>query len=72
MNIWEDVPQDNGFYLRRTPIFGGWLVQAISDVISRNADGERRWENDEWRTSITFVPDPQHQWDLSVKYPIKP
>lgn len=70
---WEDVPQDNRFYLRRTPIFGGWLVQMISDVntpfkISVN-DGEiYDRQGDEHRTSITFVPDPNHEWDLNTDY----
>lgn len=58
---WEDINHDNGFYLRRTKVFGGWLISAISDV-----GAAQMGRNDcEWRTSITFVPDPNHEWKLN-------
>ena len=61
--IWEEIPHDNGFYLRRTPIFGGWLVSMISDVITAN-ENYASPQGNEWRSSITFVPDPDHAWEL--------
>lgn len=62
---WEDISHDNGFILRRARVFNGWLVSAISDVqtnVSLSEGYIQRSEGYEWRTSITFVPDPNHEW----------
>lgn len=64
--IWEDIPHNNGFYLRRTPIFGGWLVNSIYDVLS--SQGEYSSTGSEFTGSMTFVPDPEHKWDLKTDY----
>lgn len=64
---WEDIQHDNVFVLRRTKIFGGWLVSAISDVMTPQNTMEGFINNSfgyQWRTSITFVPDPNHEWKL--------
>jgi len=63
---WEEIEHNNGFYLRRSKIHGGWLVTAISDVMTVLPDGNgiRNDQAYEWRTSITFVPDPNHEWKL--------
>jgi hypothetical protein len=67
---WEDIGHDNGFYLRRARIFGGWLVNAIADVNTLRHDGYSLSTSQgyEWRNSITFVPDPNHEWDLDKTY----
>lgn len=53
--------------MNRTKVFGGWLVSAISDVNTVLPDGIgiRNDQGYEWRTSITFVPDPNHEWTLN-------
>lgn len=68
---WEEIKHDRGFYLTRTPIFGGWLVQMISDVmtpVNKGFDRDVIESGVEWRSSITFVPDCDHQWDLEKTY----
>jgi hypothetical protein len=64
---WEEINHNNGFFLKRTRVFGGWLVAAVSDVISHVNTGYTKpdyLQGYEWRTSITFVPDPNHEWKL--------
>jgi hypothetical protein len=64
---WEEIEHNNGFYLRRAKVFGGWLVSAVSDVRSPVYNGYSTpdFSSDlEYRTSITFVPDPNHEWKL--------
>lgn len=64
---WEEIKHDRGFYMNRAKIFGGWLVSAISDVSSvlPNGDGIMTQQGYEYRTSITFVPDPNNEWKLN-------
>jgi hypothetical protein len=64
---WENIPHDNGFHLRRAKTFGGWLIAAISDVntvISESSGFYNNEQGHEFRTAITFVPDPNHEWEL--------
>jgi hypothetical protein len=65
---WEGIKHDHGFTMQRTPIPGGWLVAVVSDVMTPINTGynmpEPR-EGYEWRTSITFVPDPNHEWKVN-------
>ena len=65
---WEDIPNDNtSTYLRRTRIPGGWLVQATEDVIhDHSAYGRGMVGGWDWRVSLCFVPDPNHEWNLEV------
>ncbi len=69
---WEKVEHNHGNALHRAPVFGGWLVMSTDSVLTvlpteysgriRNDDGH------EWRTSICFIPDPNHEWDLTKDY----
>jgi hypothetical protein len=64
---WEDIKHGMGFSMRRTKIFGGWLVTTIDEVRSPFDTGYTQpeyKEGYEWRTSITFVPDLNHEWKL--------
>ena len=60
---WEDIPQDRSFDLCRAKVPGGWLVAATEDVIHNQYEYGRGmvggWD---WRVSLTFVPDPNHEW----------
>jgi hypothetical protein len=72
---WEEIKHNRGFYLNRAKVFGGWLVSAIDDVFTTRSTNTTVWVSSEesthsgsfgseWRTSITFVPDPAHEWKL--------
>lgn len=61
--IWQDIKHDNGYWLRRTPVFGGWLVAALSDLPDINGQSGTYWN-----TSITFVSDMHHKWNLAEDY----
>ena len=54
---WDTVIEGS---LYRLKIFGGWLVSEISDVDTVDANNQV--------TSICFVPDPKHEWDLNEEY----
>ena len=41
---WETIHDSIGMRIKRSKIFGGWLVLLHND-------------------SITYVPDPKHEWD---------
>lgn len=61
---WEDISNTpTSTYLRRAKVPGGWLVTATEDVIHDQGEYGRGmvggWD---WRTSICFVPDPNHEW----------
>ncbi len=58
---WEQIQHDDlSGVLKRTGIKGGWLVSLTSNEPESIA-----------HASITFVPDPDHKWDLSIDYTIK-
>jgi len=62
---WEEVPHNHGGYMTRVSIPGGWLVRYTEDVRSPVFTGYEAPEyiqGYEWRTSITFVPDVNHEW----------
>lgn len=71
---WEQIGTAEAGYLYRAAIFGGWLVKEVQDVStvlpdwSGNMPAIRNEHGYEWRSSITFVPDPNHEWDLTVDY----
>ena len=61
--IWEDVDEN----IFRAKVFGGWLVTYVDNVhISFNKDMGLQ-EGYEWRTSLVFIPDIKHEWDLYPK-----
>lgn len=59
---WEDIKDSESGYLRRAKIPGGWLVKMVDDVFHDNAECADRMFNMDWRSSICFVPDPEHLW----------
>lgn len=63
MITWEDIKHDNGFYFRRAKVFGGWIVNASADNQIWN-DIHQQYQEQIASVSITFVPDPNHEWNL--------
>lgn len=64
---WEEINHDNGFYLRRARVVNGWLVSAIYDVLSPTHYSNGYITSTtgyQWQGSLTFVPDPNHEWNL--------
>lgn len=62
---WEKVEQDQAGYLYRTKVPGGWLVKDVQDVLTTDEQAGLRMHQDyEWRSSLCFVPDPNHSWEI--------
>jgi hypothetical protein len=58
---WEQIDSSLSGYIWRVKVVGGWLVMSVDDVL-KETDKSRFHEGIEWRSSITFVPDPLGQW----------
>ena len=56
---WEQIDA----YHQRAMVFGGWLVKAFEDVIHNREDHGMvgGWD---YRITMAFVPDPDHEWVL--------
>ena len=54
---WQQIESNNGHYMYRAKVIGGWLVLVCNDVLT--SDFRSGYE---WRESVTFVPDPNHEW----------
>ena len=72
---WEQVGNpEQADCLYRAPIFGGWLVRDVQVVMTSipdyygNGGAFRKEQGHEQRSSMTFVPDPNHEWDLTKQY----
>lgn len=69
---WEKVEHGHGNQIARAAIYGGWLVLSQDNVNSvlpsKYGNGIKNDQGWEWRTSICFVPDPEHKWDLKANY----
>ena len=57
----EPVPSDR-FDVYRAKVPGGWLVATSNDAVVTIHDIVQ--EGYQWRTSITFMPDPKHEWEV--------
>jgi hypothetical protein len=53
---WEEID----LYTDRAKILGGWIVRYIITSNFWNSGGE----NCVQAPSITFVPDPEHKWEI--------
>lgn len=61
---WEDIsPIDYAQTIRRQKVPWGWLVVVVDEVMHTSTERGREWGQD-WRTSITFVFDPFHWWEV--------
>lgn len=71
---WEEIPQDQAGFLCRTKIPGGWLVKEVQEVhidLRRDHIDILNSKGYEWTSSICFVPDPQHQWNIDGSITVK-
>lgn len=69
--VWQQLLTADGQLLYRMAVRGGWLVKTVDDVMSQiQADHIPFHERSgyEWRSSVTFMPDTDHEWDPSVDY----
>jgi hypothetical protein len=57
---WEEIKHDCSFHLYRAKIFGGWLVVTPINGLKSLIGGKP-----DMQSSVTFVPDPNHQWELN-------
>jgi hypothetical protein len=55
---WEEIDE----YHWRAKVRGGWVLKCVEDVM-QNVDGMLKagWD---WRSSICFIPDPKHEWEI--------
>ena len=56
---WEAVFETDGEYTKRLYVHGGWLVKTV-DWFDSNEDSDSSVS-----TSICFVPDPTHSWEIN-------
>jgi hypothetical protein len=62
--MFEQVPSDM-FTVYRAAVPGGWLVGSSDEVIHDTQSGfNSGWD---WRTSLTFITDPKHTWEIGEK-----
>ena len=47
----------------RANVFGGWIVRYSEEVI-HDIETQGLVDGWDWRTSLVFVPDPEHKWLL--------
>jgi len=52
----------------RAKVFGGWIVKTHASVYHTNIDGcGTSGDGWDWRVSTCFVPDVNHEWQLTSK-----
>lgn len=64
--VWEKIESDTSgtMYRSRTPT--GWLVYEINNVLHTAHDVPLQ-SGYEWRSAMTFVPDPEGVWLKEIK-----
>ena len=62
-NSLQHIPMSGfaGGYLHRINVPGGWLVIFSNDKLTLDEQGNTK-PGLEYRSSITFYPDPNHEW----------
>jgi len=56
--VWEEI---DGYH-RRAKVPGGWLVKNFEDVYHLHNESSQGGQGWDWRVSMCFLPDPNHQW----------
>ena len=49
---------------QRAKVPGGWLVKAFEVVCHFDTHISPITDNYDWRVTMTFVPDPKHEWEI--------
>ena len=57
---WERVGADT----ERAKVFGGWLVLRRLDVLVSLHEDMQPQHGYEWRETMCFVPDVNHEWGI--------
>lgn len=63
----KPLPNKQGYTLERAKVFGGWLVREMHDVLHINPNYHSLQPGYEWRSTLTFIPDPSHTWEAYEK-----
>ena len=63
---WEKIEDEHAGQMYRTATPTGWLVYRVDDVL-HDVYGRGLESNFEWRSALTFVPDPEHIWLVPAK-----
>lgn len=59
---WEELDQLDGYgELHRAKVPGGWIVRQLVDYKVKNQEEDIN----DFSISITFYPDPKHEWNGS-------
>lgn len=58
---WEKIESDLTGCMYRTKTPTGWLIYEQHDVLHTRGDDALQ-SGYEWRSAMTFVPDPEHLW----------
>jgi len=63
---WEYIETEDGSGLNRMRVPGGWLVKVCEYVYQASLvmAGQGEPFGYDWRTSMTFLPDPEHSWEV--------
>ena len=61
-SLWENIDSDTA----RLKVPGGWLVRYDNEVVEI-VHGEELQSGYQWRSSMNFVPDPNHDWVIVHK-----
>lgn len=57
---WEKIDP----YHQRAKVPGGWALKSIEDVYTKMYDDTRPLPGCEYRSSICFIPDTNHEWEI--------
>ena len=55
---WEGIDSTH----ERAKVFGGWIVKSYQNVLVSMHEDQPPTEGYEWRESMVFIPDENHQW----------
>jgi len=66
---WEEIKQNTAGSLQRVKVPNGWLVREVHEVhieLGEEKGFPPILQNYgyEWTSSITFVPDAEHKWEI--------
>lgn len=67
---WEEIPQSTAGSLQRCEVPMGWLVKEVHEVyltLNQLDIPTLDCGGFTWTSSITFVPDPHHEWEIEIK-----